>query len=287
MPAAHEIAGRRIAVTGGARGIGAAIAATLTRQGALVAIGDLDPGVADPAAAQAALRLDVTSETSCAEWVAESERALGGPLDVLVLNAGIMWVGSFALEPDAAALRQFDVNVHGVMRGIRLVVPAMWARGSGHVVVIASAASKVAPSGEASYAATKHAVYGYCAGVRAELGPTSPVDLSVVMPGVVETELAAGTSPGRGARRLAPQDVADAVADVVRRPRFEVPVPRAVGAFTRLQALLPQAARDRVNRLIIPDQLRDTDAAVRTAYETRSLDLEQRPELDSNQRPSP
>lgn len=271
---AHTLTGRRVAVTGGARGIGAAIAATLTREGAHVAIGDFDPGVADPAAARAALQLDVTSEASYADWVAEAERALGGPIDVLVLNAGIMWVGSFAQEPDAAALKQFDVNVHGVMRGIRLAVPAMRARGAGHVVVIASAASKVAPSGEASYAATKHAVYGYCAGVRAELGPRSPVALSLVMPGVVETELAAGTSPGRGARRLAPQDVADAVADVVRRPRFEVPVPRAIGGFTRLRALLPQAARDRVDRLVIPDQLRDTDAAARAAYESQALRLD-------------
>jgi short-subunit dehydrogenase len=79
---------------------------------------------------------------------------------------------------------------------MRLALARMRPRGHGHVVNIASAASKLPPAGEASYAATKHAVYGYSAAVRQELRG-SRVEPSVVMPVVVETELAAGTSPGR------------------------------------------------------------------------------------------
>ncbi len=81
-----------------------------------------------------------------------------------------MWVGPFDQEPEAAMRRQIAVNLEGVITGFKLATPAMRQRGSGHVVVVASAASKLAPAGgEATYAATKHAVYGYCTAVREEL----------------------------------------------------------------------------------------------------------------------
>jgi short-subunit dehydrogenase len=145
----------------------------------------------------------------------------------------------------------------------------MVARRHGHVVNVASAASRLVPAGEATYGATKHAVLGLSRAVRAELRGTG-VELSVVMPVVVETELAAGTSHGRGVR-LRPEDVARAVADVLDRPRFEVPVPRAVGALMALDAVLPQRLRDLAWRLAMPDQLRDADPEARRAYESRVL----------------
>ncbi len=83
------------------------------------------------------------------------------PLDALVNNAGVMWVGPFDEEPEAAARRMMEVNFFGVVRGTRLVLPAMRARRSGHVVTVASVASHIAPAGEATYAATKHAVLGW------------------------------------------------------------------------------------------------------------------------------
>jgi short-subunit dehydrogenase len=180
-----------------------------------------------------------------------------------------MWVGPYEDEPEAAALKQMDVNFHGVARGMRLALPPMVARGRGHVVNVASAASRLVPAGEATYGATKHAVLGYCTAVRAELRGTG-VELSVVMPVVVETELAAGTSHGRGPR-LSVQDVADAVARTIDRPRFEVPVPGSVGLLMRLVAVLPQRARDLLWARAMPDQVRDADRAARRDYEARSL----------------
>ena len=267
------VARRVVAVTGGARGIGEAIGRALAARGARVALGDVDEAAVRATAAAIGagaigLPLDVTSTASFAAFLDQVEQDLG-PVDVLVNNAGVMWVGYSGDESEATALRQFDVNFHGVARGMRLVLPRMRARGAGHVVNIASVASRVAPAGEATYAASKHAVLGYSTAVREELRG-SGVDLSVVMPVVVDTELAAGTSPG-GVSALEPQDVAAAVVRAIERPRFEVFVPGRVGALTRLLALLPQRGRDVLYGRLVPDQAAETDAAARRDYEARRL----------------
>ncbi|MCM2577122.1 SDR family oxidoreductase [Streptomyces meridianus] len=272
--AGSTLAGRVIAVTGAGRGIGRAVAETLARAGGLVALGDLDGAAARSAADEisrstdgraAGFALDVTDAASFERFLDRAEQRFG-PLDVLVNNAGIMWVGPFADETEQTALRQFDVNVHGVLRGMKLAAPRMRARGAGHIVNIASAASKLAPAGEATYAAGKHAVHGYSTAVRAELRGTG-VHVSVVMPGVVDTELAVGTSAGL-IRRLAPQDVADTVLSVVRRPRPEVSLPRQVGLVPLVSALLPARLRPWWQRMVVPDQLAALkDPSVRAEYE--------------------
>ena len=210
-PAEQPLAGRVVAVTGAARGIGAAIAAETARRGARVALGDLDEASAAATAAAlgeraAGFALDVTDTASFAAFLDAAEARLG-QVDVLVNNAGIMWVGRFHEEPEEVALRQFDVNLHGVLRGTKLAAVRMRERGRGHIVNVASSASKIAPPGEATYTATKHAVYGYSVAVREELAG-SGVEVSVVMPVVVDTELAAGTGSGR-ARTLRPDEVAE------------------------------------------------------------------------------
>ena len=126
------------------------------------------------------------------------------------------------------------------------------------------------PAGEATYAATKHGVLGYLTGVRAELRG-SGVELSVVMPGVVDTELAAGTATG-AARMLTPDDVAEAVVAAIRRPRFEVTLPGHVGPLVRWCNVLPQRVRDFLTRLMVPDQVTAVDGTTaREDYEARSL----------------
>lgn len=267
--------GRRlVAITGAARGIGAAIAAELSKRGASVALGDIDPDVAVETAARlgadaAGFPLDVTDAGSFAAFLAGAEEHFSRPLDVLVNNAGIMWVGRFEDEPEAVAIRQFDVNLHGTIRGMKLALPGMRDRGAGHVVNVASAASKLPPAGEATYAATKHAVYGYSAALRQELRD-SGVEISVVMPVVVETELAAGTSHGRG-KRLQPEDVAAAVANVIEAPRFDVFVPRSIAAWTRLIAVAPQVGRDALYKAMMPDQVAEADQSARREYEDRRM----------------
>ena len=259
---------RTVAITGAARGIGAAVAAEVVRRGGRVLLGDLDAEAVAAVAARlgpAAVsgRLDVTDDASYAQWLELAQ------VDVLVSNAGVMWVGAYDEEPEAAGHRMMDVNFWGVVRGTRLVLPGMLQRGAGHVVTVASLASYIGPRGEATYGATKHAVHGWTKAVRAELRGRG-VDFTLVLPAVVETELAAGTDSG-GVARLTPQQVASVVVDAIERPRFEVFVPARTSALVRIFALLPQTARDRMYERLVPDQVRSTDRAARAAYEQRQV----------------
>jgi NADP-dependent 3-hydroxy acid dehydrogenase YdfG len=274
----RPIAGRVVAITGAARGIGRATAAALAREGATVAIGDLDIELARRTAEQIGLRaasfeLDVTDRESFERFVDDVEAQLG-PLDVLVNNAGIMALAPFLAEDDATARRQVDVNVHGVLLGMKVVLPRLVARGRGHVVNIASAAGKGPYPGGATYCGTKHFVVGVSETVRGELRG-SGVDLSVVMPVVVDTELATGVRTAWGVPRLAPEDVAAAIVGTLRRPRFDVFVPRSLGPLTVAEWLLPRSVRELLHRAIRADRvLADVDAGARRGYELRAARAE-------------
>ena len=255
-----------MAVTGGGRGIGLATARALAGRGARVAVGDLDAELAQAAGGELGAALDVTSRDSFAAYLAPVGERLGR-LDELVNNAGVMHVGPFLEESDEWTQRQVDVNLHGVILGMKLALPPMVARGSGHVVNVASAAAKVAVPREAVYAATKHAVLGLSESVRAELRGTG-VDLSVVMPGLVRTDLAAGTL--KGSRVLTPEQVATAIVGAIERPRFDVYVPRAYAAISTVGQLLPRRAREAVLRLAGAERATTgTTPEQRAAYEAR------------------
>lgn len=277
-----DVRGRRIAVTGGGAGIGAATCRLLAARGAQVWIGDRDVVAGNALAAEisgaggsaVAVPLDVTDEKSFEAFLAAAEA--DGPVDVLVNNAGVMWVGPFAEESAASIERQVAVNLVGPILGTRLAARRMVPRGRGHVVTVASAASKLTPAGEATYTATKHGVYGYLRAVRRELRGTG-VELSVIMPAVVDTALAAGTTSGAAAM-LTPERIAEAVADVIARPRFEVHVPRTVALLDRLQTLAPQPVRDLLDRFLVPDQVRTADRAARTDYERGAVGEPEAPE---------
>jgi NAD(P)-dependent dehydrogenase (short-subunit alcohol dehydrogenase family) len=272
--AERQIAERVAAVTGGGRGIGLATARALTARGARVAVGDLDGALAAQAPAELGLPLDVTSRESFSAFLGAVEAQLG-PVDVLVNNAGVMHVGPFLDEDDAWTRRQLDVNVHGVILGCKLALPEMIARGSGHVVNVASAAAKVGVPREAVYAASKHAVLGLSESLRAELRGTG-VELSVVMPGLVRTELAAGTL--KGSKVLSPQDVAQAIVGVIGRPRFDVYVPRSYRGLPMLAALLPRPARDAFLRVIgVGRNTAGTTPGERAAYEGRYAEGSENP----------
>lgn len=255
-----------VAITGGARGIGAATAAALRAKGAHVVIGDLDPPDSE------ALPLDVTSRESFGDFL-DAVRERYGRIDVLINNAGVLRVGSFLDEDDLWAHRMMDINVHGVLLGMKLVLPEMIERGSGHVVNIASAASRIGVRNEATYTASKHAVYGATDAVRQEIRG-SGVELSLIMPGLVRTELAAGTLDGKNTVVLTPEAVADAIVATLERPRFDVYVPKSYGTLFRILSALPRPARERLLRLVGSERATEgTTAADRAAYEQRIEEL--------------
>ena len=125
----RSLNGQVAAITGAARGIGRATAAALIREGAKVAIGDLDLELAEQTARElgsgtVAFELDVTNRDSFERFLDQTEEALG-PLDVLVNNAGIMPLSRFVDEDDATAIRQIDINLHGVIYGTKSALRRM------------------------------------------------------------------------------------------------------------------------------------------------------------------
>src|SRR5947209_5320630 len=215
----RSLDGHVVAITGGARGIGRATASALIAQGARVAIGDIEAQLAGQTAAElgsgtVGLPLDVTDRDSFAAFLDQVEDRLG-PLDVLINNAGIMPIGPFVEETDATAKRMIDINLHGVIFGSKLALERFLPRGRGHLVNIASSAGKAGFPGGATYCATKHAVVGLSEAIRAEVRNTN-IDVSVVMPVVVNTELGSGLPNTRGVKPVEPEDVAAAIVEALQ-----------------------------------------------------------------------
>jgi short-subunit dehydrogenase len=192
----------------------------------------------------------------------------------MINNAGIMPVGPFPDETDASAVRQIDINLHGVIFGCKEAIGRMRARRSGHVVNLASIAGKGGFPHLATYCATKHGVVGLSEALRAELRD-SGIELSCVMPALVNTELTAGVKAGRGVEKVEPEDVADAIVAALREPRFDVYVPRSVGGINKLMSILPRAGREAIGRLLDADKvIVGADMASRAAYEERAASSE-------------
>lgn len=269
----RQVAGMSIIVTGGARGIGRATVERFARQGAKVAIGDLDVALAGLLAEEydanvAAARLDVTSRSSWAEFLEEVGHL--GPWDVLVNNAGIMPLGSILKETDEVTRTIFEVNVHGVINGTKAVAPGMVDRGRGHIVNVASAVGRVAVPNGATYSASKYAVVGFSEATRQELAPHG-VDVTMVLPTVVQTELSAGVPAARGVPPVTADDVAEVIERAVRSPKPEMWVPRWAQGLAKPTMALPRFVQDAMSRATrAGDVLSAADPAARAAYEERA-----------------
>src|SRR4051794_18410706 len=243
----RSLNGKVAVITGGARGIGQALARALTREGAVVAIGDLDQAAAEAAAAElggraVGLGLDVTDRPGFTAFLDEVERRLG-PIDILVNNAGIMPLTPLDEESDASVTRQLEINLHAVIHGTQEAMRRMRGRDTGHIVNIASLAGRASAPGLATYVATKHAVVGLSESVRAELRG-SGVEITVVMPGFARTELASGVPDLRGVPRVTPEQIAEATVAALKVPRFDVWVPRRLGPLMGFAAVLPRSWRE-------------------------------------------
>lgn len=260
-------------VTGGARGIGRAIAAALRDAGLRVVIADRDHDVAEATARAlgggvVAHALDVTDAAAFHELVARVGREVG-PVDVLVNNAGIMAVGGFLDQSPRADRSHVEVNLFGVIHGMRAALPGMLERGRGHVVNVASVAGRVPTPHAAVYAATKHAVVGLTEAVRAE-HLHSGVAFSYVLPAFVRTELTAGTRPPRVVAPVEPEAVGAAVARALHTREVALYVPRIARIGHVLPAVLPRALVEPLGRWFGVDRLfSGVDAQARAAYAAR------------------
>ncbi|PPJ25474.1 short-chain dehydrogenase [Nocardia nova] len=267
--------GRVVVVTGGARGIGQTLAAALAGRGARVAIGDIDQQALPEAAAEtnAALAawLDVTDSSSFRSFLDSVETELG-PIDVLINNAGIMPAGPLLDEDDALTRRIFEINAYGPVLGTKHALARMVPRGRGHIVTIASTMGESSVPGLAVYNASKAASIRFSDAARLEFR-RSGVRFSCVLPGAVNTELAAGIKGPKGIRNVAPEQVAQAVVTALESGRSHprIYLPRSFGTLLGLQRALPLRVGEALARVMGAETavLRDSDLTARRAYDAR------------------
>jgi NADP-dependent 3-hydroxy acid dehydrogenase YdfG len=138
---------------------------------------------------------DVTDAEALSEAIADAE-SRHGPVDCMVNNAGTMLLGRVATQDPAEWRRMLDVNVTGLMNGVRAVLPAMVRRKGGTIVNVGSVAGRKTFPNHAAYNATKFAVHAFSEGLREEIADRN-VRVVTIAPGAVETELVDHTTSDR------------------------------------------------------------------------------------------
>lgn len=201
----QEVKGKTAFVTGGASGIGYAMAAAFAEAGMKVAIADIDEAKLGASAEElkrlgtsvCACVLDVTDRDAWERAAQRAEQALGA-VHVLCNNAGISAIGWNVDEmPPALWDRQIGINLTGAFNGSRCFIPRIKAHGAGgHIVNTASISGLRARGGHAAYIASKHAIVGFSDALRIEL-KRHGIGVSVLCPGSVKSNLAQTSQPIR------------------------------------------------------------------------------------------
>jgi len=223
-----KAAGQVVVVTGGAGGIGRALAERLHRDGAkAVVVADIDGAGADVVAkgiGGLALRCDVGKESDVLALIEETERRLG-PIGLFCSNAGI--AAGFDLEADIASAsnedwaRSWAVNVMSHVYAARALVPRMKARGGGYFLITVSAAGLLSQIGSAIYSTTKHAAVGFAESL-AIAHRADNVRVSILCPQGVDTAMLRGLPRGPQSSDgvLSAEQVADAASAGLERESF-------------------------------------------------------------------
>ncbi|MDM0083589.1 MULTISPECIES: 2-hydroxycyclohexanecarboxyl-CoA dehydrogenase [Variovorax] len=195
---------KTVVITGGGGGIGGATSRRFGRQGARVAVFDLNPEAAEKVAAQIraeggqaeAFRCDITDRASVDAAVAATLERFG-PIDVLVNNAGWDVFKPFTKTEPAQWDKLIAINLTGALHMHHAVLPGMAARKAGRIVNIASDAARVGSSGEAVYAACKGGLVAFSKTIAREHARHG-ITVNVVCPGPTDTALFADYKEGAG-----------------------------------------------------------------------------------------
>ena len=269
MTAKHSVAGKRVLITGAARGIGAATAAELARRGARLSLVGLEPDLLERNAKELGeehiwVEADVTDQAALDAAVATTVERLGG-IDIVLANAGIANFGTVRTADPEEFARTVSVNLIGVYRTISATVPHL-VDSRGYALIVASLASFVPMPGGAAYAASKAGVDSLAASLRMELLPFG-VDVGSVHPSWIDTDLVRGGEealptfkkmrtelPPPANTTTTVEDCALAFADAIERRARRVFVPRAGRIVSLIRPLTMAAPIARLtNRRVGPD----------------------------------
>lgn len=251
--------GRRVLITGPARGLGWELAQVLAERGARLSLVGLEPQLLSERASYLGaghvwFGADVTDQASIDRAVAETVATLGG-IDAVVTNAGIANVGTLASGPVDAHVRTMDVNVNGTIRTLSATLPHLL-DSHGYALLIASVGSFGVFPGLSTYGASKAAVEHLANGLRLELAHRG-VQVGSAHPAFVDTDLVrdsdASSAAMRSARRrlsgplgktYPPRMCAEALANGIARKSRRVYVPRSLVLMQVLRSLVLSSAGD-------------------------------------------
>jgi NAD(P)-dependent dehydrogenase (short-subunit alcohol dehydrogenase family) len=233
-----ELRGRAVVVTGGANGIGRALARRFAKDGARVIVSDIDKAGAELVAAEIggpAVRADVAHEADVRALV-EFAIAQFGAIDLFCSNAGIMIEGGEQVA-NTDWQRIMSVNVMAHIYAARAVLPAMLERGEGYFLQTVSAAGLLTQIGSAPYSVSKHAALAFAEWLAVTYGDRG-IRVSALCPQGVRTNMLLGAESGEGAFLLAgalePEFVADEVVKGIREEKFLIlPHPEVAEYFRR------------------------------------------------------
>ncbi len=220
-----KLAGKHAVVTGGANGIGRALARKFSAEGARVVVADLDLERASTLASEIgglAVAVDVGDESSLRALVERAERE-GGPIDLFCSNAGIGVLGGVEVENEHWQ-EIWEVNVMAHVYAARAVLPSMLERGEGYLLNTASAAGLLTQIDSACYSVTKHAAVGFAEWLAVTYGDRG-IAVSVLCPQAVRTAMTAESANGGVAGvdgMIEPEEVADCVIEALGEERFMI-----------------------------------------------------------------
>jgi short-subunit dehydrogenase len=244
----QTLRGKRVLVTGAGSGIGKAIAQRIAAEGAELLLVDVNPRTLEEtgeafgrSGAQARTYvLDVT-DTSRIVGLREQIARDGGPIDVLVNNAGLVFGGAFLDVPMEQHLTTYRVNTIGLVAMTYAFLPDLIAGRDGHVVNIASASAFIGLPFGATYASSKWGVLGFSESLALELDIQGHqhVHVTIVCPSYVSTGLFDGARPPRTTRFLTPDRVADLTVRGILANRPYVRAPWLVRVTPAMKGLLP------------------------------------------------
>lgn len=233
---------RSVWITGASSGIGLELAKLIAKHSDHVAVSartvDLLEDLASEHDALTAYPLDVTDASAVSVCVAEIENKTGG-VDLAILNAGawtLMTVDEFNLE---AIRKGIEVNYMGVMHALDALLPGMLARGSGHLVLVASVAGYRGLPRSSAYGPTKAALINLAETLACELRPRG-IKVSVVNPGFVDTPMTRD-NPFRMPGLITPEEAAAAILSGLKKEKFEIRFPWVFTTFMKLLRLLPNS----------------------------------------------
>ncbi|HKQ12152.1 MAG TPA: SDR family NAD(P)-dependent oxidoreductase [Steroidobacteraceae bacterium] len=218
-----KVAGKVVAVTGGAKGIGRALARRFAQEGARhVAVADLDDAGVRAVAAElrgSSMRVDVSREAEIAAFIDSTERN-HGPIDLFCSNAGI-GVGRGLDTPNEVWQKIWEVNLMAHVYAARHLVPRMIARGGGYLLNTASAAGLLSQIGSATYSVTKHAAVSLAEWIALTHGHEG-IKVSVLCPQAVRTDMIAGSEADVASVNgiMEPEELAEAVVAGLAAEKF-------------------------------------------------------------------